>query len=137
MRSRTRSTALGAVLAVSVPGMAWAPAHARPLSVAGTAGYLSEWQISARLSPDGPERAGALSGPVTLRHTGLCAVSGPAEKSGDMRVRLSGWGPFAQVDVDLSFAGARCVYRGRFSETLKGVMDCSDAKGVPVELVIR
>ena len=34
-------------------------------------------------------------------------------------------------------AGTRCSYRGSFSGTVKGVLDCSDAKGVPLELSIR
>lgn len=113
-------------------------AEARSLQVGGTAGYLSEWEITATVS-DGASAAsgGTFSGPLTLRHTGVCAVSGPVEKSGEMNVKVSGWGPFSQVEISLRFAGTRCLYRGRLSETMSGVMDCSDAKGVPLELVVK
>ena len=113
------------------------PAQSRSLSFSGNAGYLSEWQISATVSDAGSERSGALSGPVTMKHTGLCAVEGLLENFGEMSVELSGWGPFSKIDIRMSFASAQCVYRGSFSEILKGFMDCSDARSVPVELSIK
>lgn len=111
-------------------------AQARSLQVGGTAGYLSEWEIAGTVS-DGTPESGSLSGRVTLRHTGLCAVSGPVEKSGEMKVRVSGWGPFSTIEVSMGFAGTQCVYRGRLSEVMTGVMDCSDAKGIPLKLLVK
>lgn len=118
-------------------GGACGRAEARSLQVGGTAGYLSEWEIAATVSDGAPAAAGTFSGPLTLRHTGVCAVSGPVEKSGEMNVKVSGWGPFSRVEISLRFAGTRCLYRGRLSETMSGVMDCSDAKGIPLDLVVK
>jgi hypothetical protein len=122
---------------ISALGLACGPAQSRSLSVTGTAGYLSEWQINAALSDANAEHPGTLSGPVVMRHAGICAVSGPVEKSGEMRVAVSGWGAFSRIDVSMSLAGAQCLFRGSLAAVTRGVMDCSDAKGVPVELSIK
>lgn len=126
-----------AILLPLLVGFAGTTAEARSLQLGGTAGYLSEWAISGTVSDGGSGAAGSLSGPVTLTHTGLCAVKGPVERSGEMSVTVSGWGPFAQVEVSMRFPTTRCVFRGRYGEVLKGAMDCSDAAGVPVELSVK
>ena len=126
-----------AAVVVLALGSTVAETRARSLRVDGTAGYLSEWEISATVSDGRPNTDGALSGPVTLKHTGLCAVSGPVEKSGQMNVKVSGWGPLSRVEVSLHFAGSQCLYRGRYSDQMTGVMDCSDAKGIPLELTVK
>ncbi len=113
------------------------PANSRELQVMGTAGYLSEWQISANLSEDTTNTGGELSGPVVMKHTGLCNVKDPVEKSGEMKAKISGWGPFHRIDLEMSFASAQCVYRGRFANGTNGFMDCSDARAVPLTLSIR
>ena len=64
-------------------------AHARSLQVGGAAGYLSEWEISATVSDRQSDADGALSGPLTLKHTGVCAVAGPVEKIGEMKIKVS------------------------------------------------
>ena len=73
-----------AILTIVALGMSYAPAHARSLHIGGTAGYLSEWEINATVAEDESD-GGSLHGPVTLKHTGLCAVKGPVEKSGELR----------------------------------------------------
>jgi len=125
-----------AILTIVALGMSYAPAHARSLHIGGTAGYLSEWEINATVAEDESD-GGSLHGPLTLKHTGLCAVKGPVEKSGELRLRMSGWGPFSRIEAVMSFGDARCVYRGSSSGGTSGAMDCPDAKGVPVTLSIK
>jgi hypothetical protein len=125
-----------AALAVAI-GLVCGPAHARSLEVAGTAGYLSEWDVKAKVSDNSSGDSGELTGPITWKHTGLCAVSGPVEKAGEMKFKISGWGPFSRIDATMSFGGAQCTYSGPFADGTKGAMDCSDAKGIPVTLSIK
>jgi hypothetical protein len=117
-------------------GLACGPAYARSLQVAGTAGYLSEWEIKATVA-ENVSGGGELVGPITWKHTGLCTTNGPVEKAGEIKLRISGWGPLSRVDATMSFENATCTYSGRFSEGTTGHMDCSDAKGVPLAFSIR
>lgn len=123
-----------AAIAATFFGIACIPAQARTLQIVGTAGYLSEWEIKASADQ---AAEGDLRGPISWKHTGLCAVSGPVEKSGDIKLKISGWGPFARVDATMSFDKSECTYSGSLSGQTKGVMDCSDAKGIPITLTIK
>jgi hypothetical protein len=44
--------------------------QAGSIQVAGKLGYLSEWEISAEVTPDARKKE--FSGPLTIRHTGVC-----------------------------------------------------------------
>lgn len=121
-------------LSIAGLGLACGPALSRPLEVEGKAGYLSEWDVKAAVTPGA---GGELSGPVTWRHTGLCTVEGPVEKSGILSFRISGSGPLARISATISFNGDQCSYRGAFSGETRGHMDCSNAKGIPLSLSIR
>jgi hypothetical protein len=128
------STACAVTAALGIAGMA---AHARALRVEGTAGYLSEWKFSGEVSrgdaPDSDEH----SGPMIWKHVGLCSVAGPQEKPGEIRIQLSKLGALSQITAIVSFEGAQCVYRGKFSGNSAGYMDCPDSKGVSFSISIK
>ena len=126
-----------AVLALTLLSLSGWPAQARSLQIVGTAGYLSEWAITADVSDDPALASGELSGPISWKHTGLCAVSGPVEKSGAIKFKISGWGPFSRIDATMSFEQSQCIYSGSFANGTKGTMDCTDAKGIPLTLSIK
>jgi hypothetical protein len=117
-------------------GVAAAPAEARTLRVEGTAGYLSEWEFKGELSQRAPADGNDYSGSVTWTHVGLCSVNGPETKSGAIRIRLSTATP-PQIDATISFEGGQCVYRGEFSDSSSGFMDCPDAKGVALSISVQ
>jgi hypothetical protein len=73
------------LLALAVAGT---PARSRSLHIAGTAGYLSEWEFGGEAAETGT--GGELVGPLVWKHIGLCSVNGPEEKPGKIRIRLSG-----------------------------------------------
>jgi hypothetical protein len=123
-----------AALAAVLAGIACVPAQSRTLQIVGTAGYLSEWEIKASADQ---AAEGDMRGPISWKHIGLCAVNGPVEKSGDIKLKISGWGPFTRVDATMSFDKSECSYSGPLSGQTKGVMDCSDAKGIPITLTIK
>ena len=111
-----------------------APAQAEVIKVAGKAGYLSEWEVSASVRADANARE--FSGPMTMTHTGLCTVSGPVEKSGEIRYRLSGLFR-SKMDATLTIDGARCTFSGTLSQAYSGVMDCPGTKGVPLTISVK
>ena len=111
-----------------------APARAEVIKVTGKAGYLSEWEVSANVSADSSTRE--FSGPMTMTHTGLCTVSGPVEKAGEIRYRLSGLFR-SKMDATLTIDGARCTFSGVLSQAYSGVMDCPGTKGVPLTISVK
>lgn len=113
-----------------------APARAEVIKVAGKAGYLAEWEVSASVSADAAGGAREFSGPMTMTHTGLCTVSGPVEKSGEIRYRLSGLFR-ARMDATLTIDGTRCTFSGVLSQAYSGVMDCPGTKGVPLTISVK
>jgi hypothetical protein len=128
---------LRALLVMMVFGMAGASVQARSLQIEGTAGYLSEWELSGAVAEKISAGSTEFSGRLTWKHVGLCSVNGPQEKSGEIRLQISGSGELAPISAILSFEGAQCVYRGEFSGSTSGYMDCSHAKGVPLSISIR
>jgi hypothetical protein len=73
---------LRALVIVIVLIAAAGPSQARSLRVAGTAGYVSEWELSAEVTQ---ASSGVVkeeySGPLTLKHVGLCSHNGPQVES--------------------------------------------------------
>ena len=67
----------------------FAPAHAQPLEIIGYSGFLGEWELTATVTEAAPGRQ-AYSGPLTMKHVGLCTQDGPEERTGEMHLELSG-----------------------------------------------
>jgi hypothetical protein len=61
-----------------------APAQARTLRIDGKSGYLSEWEVKAEVTATVARGREEFSGPVTLRHVGVCSPNGAVEKSGTL-----------------------------------------------------
>jgi hypothetical protein len=128
--------------AAAIGGLAHA--QAQPRQLVGTAGYLSEWEVrgtvSETMSPAGSE----FSGPVVWKHIGICSANGPEEKRGVIKAQINRTGPIPRIDATVSLGKAQCTFKGDFSGDFSGnvpgnssdrtsvVMDCSDAKGVPL-----
>ena len=118
-------------------GMAGGPAQSQSRQVAGTAGYLSEWEIRGAVTERVSAGRSEFFGPVIWKHVGLCSVNGPQEKYGEIKFQISRSGSLSQIDATISLEDARCTYSGNFSDSTSGLMDCSDAKGVPLALSFR
>jgi hypothetical protein len=125
------------VLVMIALGMAVAPAQSRVVHIAGTAGYLSEWEFNGEVTEGASPGGGELSGPLTFKHVGICSVNGPQEKPGEIKFRISRSGTSSKIDATISFDGARCAYSGAFSGNSSGYMDCSDTGGVPLSISIK
>ena len=71
------------------------------------------------------------------KHIGLCSVNGPEERSGKITFQVSGAGSSSRINATLSMDAVQCTYIGNFSNSTSGLMDCSDAKGVPLSLSFK
>jgi hypothetical protein len=113
------------------------PAAARSMHVTGTAGYLSEWELSAEVTAAESSGREQFSGPLTLKHVGLCSANGPEEKSGKIEFYISKSMWSSQIHGTLLINGKRCSYSGKLSGSSGGFMECSDGNGIPLTLLIK
>jgi hypothetical protein len=111
------------------------PAVAQSLQVVGYSGHLGEWELTATVTESASSRSKEYSGPLTMKHIGLCTQDGPEEKTGEMRFRLS-TSP-AALSATLSIAGIECTYSGRLSDPYTGTMDCPGRQAVPLKLWLK
>jgi hypothetical protein len=122
------------MLALTVAGGA---AQSRSLQIMGTAGYLSEWEFNGTVTEKTSAGRVKFFGPLIWKHVGVCSVNGPQEKYGEIRFQLSRLGSLSQINATISLDGAQCSYNGDFAGSSSGRMDCSDAKGVPLSILIK
>jgi hypothetical protein len=112
------------------------PAQAQSVEVSGKLGYLSEWDVSATVVAHTSGRRREFSGPLTLRHTGVCTPGGPVEMTGEIRYRLVNW-LSRQVDATLVLDGVECGFNGKLSGAYEGVLSCPQWRGVPLSLSLK
>jgi hypothetical protein len=108
------------------------PVQAEPLEIIGYSGYLGEWELTATVTATAPPRK-AYSGPLTIRHIGLCTQDGPEEKTGEMHLELSA----SRITATLSVAGVECSYSGLFSDSYAGTMTCPGREAVPLRIWVK
>jgi len=116
-------------------GVITTPASAQSLQIVGYSGYLGEWELTATVTETTSGNIKEYSGPLTMKHVGVCTQDGPEEKTGEMRVRIMA--SSSRLNATLSVAGAECTYSGRLSGAYTGTMDCPDRPAVPLKLWVR
>jgi hypothetical protein len=112
-----------------------APAGADSLQLVGYSGYLGEWELTAALTEDGSTTPKGYSGPLSMKHVGLCTQDGPEEKSGKIRVQMVP--SESRIKATLWVDGVECGYQGILSDFYTGTMDCSGRERVPLKLWIK
>ena len=118
-----------------VLGMFATPAGAQSLQVVGYSGYLGEWELTATVTEKISSRTKEYSGPLTMRHVGLCTQDGPEEKTGEVRFQISS--SSSQLNATFSVAGVECTYSGRLSDSYTGTMNCPERQAVPLKLWVK
>ena len=116
-----------------VLGVLAGPAVAEPREVFGYGGELGEWELSAAVTEKASSRGREFSGPLTMTHVGICTQDGPEQKTGEIRLRLSG----ARLSATLQLAGVACTYSGQLSDFYSGTMICPGRPGVPLKLWVK
>ena len=125
MRSLLLTIGLGALVV---------PAHAQSLEVIGYSGHLGEWELTATVAQTAPDRKG-YSGPLMMKHAGVCTQDGPEERGGELHLELSA--SSSLLEATLSVAGVQCRYSGRLSDVYTGTMTCPDREAVPLKLWLK
>src|SRR3982074_1037697 len=115
-----------------VLGILATTASAQSLQVVGYSGYLGEWELTATVTEKASGHIKGTSGPLAMKHVGVCDQDGPEEKTGEMRVRISA--SSSQLNATLSVAGAECTYSGRLSDAYTGTMDCPERQARSLQL---
>jgi hypothetical protein len=122
-----RALVLSVVLGVSA-----LPVQAQPLEIIGYSGYLGEWELTATVTAmASPGRT--YSGPLMMKHVGMCTQDGPEEKTGEIHLELSA----SKMTATLSVAGVECSYSGLFSDSYAGTMTCPGREAVPLRIWVK
>jgi hypothetical protein len=111
------------------------PAGAEPLQLIGYSGYLGEWELTAALTKEGSTTPKEYSGPLSMKHVGLCTQDGPEEKNGKMRVQIMP--SESHIEATLWVDGIECGYQGVLSDFYTGTMDCPGRERVPLKLWVK
>lgn len=112
-----------------------ATAAAEPYAASGQVGYLQEWELKASLARSVSGSRIEYSGPVTLRHVGLCSANGVEEKSGNMRLTMSR-AP-AAAEGTLALEGDSCRIVANQAPSYSGLLTCRNGQGVPISFSIE
>jgi hypothetical protein len=115
--------------------IAAATAAAEPYAASGQVGYLQEWEFKAILAKTMSGGRTEYSGPVTLRHVGLCSVNGVEEKSGKIRLTMSR-AP-AAAEGTLALEGDSCRIVANQAPSYSGLLTCRNGQGVPISFSIE
>jgi hypothetical protein len=110
-------------------------AIAQSLQVIGYSGHLGEWELTATVTETTSGHIKEYSGPLTMKHVGVCTQDGPEEKTGEMRFQISS--SSSQLNGTLSVADVECTYSGRLSDAYTGTIDCPGRQAVPLKLWVR
>jgi hypothetical protein len=133
---KRRATRMKALFLPIMLGVLATPAGAgQPLQVIGYSGYLGEWELTATVTGTAPGSTAEYSGPLTMKHVGICTQDGPEEKTGALRFQISA--SSSRLNATLSVAGVKCTYSGQLSDSYAGTMNCAGRQGVPLKLWVK
>ena len=112
-----------------------APAQAKSLQLVGYAGVLGEWELTATVTENARGWTREFSGPLSMKHVGICTQDGPEEKSGEIRFQISALS--SRLDATLLVEGVACSYSAGPSDPYSGMMACPDREAVPLKLWLK
>jgi hypothetical protein len=135
MRTQARQYVVRALVALIVLGAVSVPAHAETRQVIGYAGVLGEWELTATVTEKASWRTKQYSGPLSMKHVGLCTQDGPEEKAGEIRIQISALS--SQLDATLLVEGIECTYSASSSAPYSGMMACPDREAIPLKLWLK
>jgi hypothetical protein len=110
-------------------------ALAQSYSAKGHVGYLQEWEIKGSLAKTATHFGTTYTGPVTLRHVGLCSINGVEEKSGTLEVKVSSW--TSHVEGTLVMPDDDCRVVASASQGYSGLLSCRTGQGIPIKFSIE
>jgi hypothetical protein len=123
------------LLLLFLAGALAAPAQARSMQLVGYAGVLGEWELTATVTEKAAWWAKEFSGPLSMKHVGICTQDGPEEKTGEIRLQISALS--SRLDATLLVEGIACSYSAGLSDPYSGMMACPDREAVPLKLWLK
>ena len=111
------------------------PAQAQSLQLDGYAGVLGEWELTATVTENARRWSKEYSGPLSMKHVGICTQDGPEEKTGEIRFQISALS--SRLDATLLMEGMQCTYSAAPSEPYSGLLACPEEKPVPLKLWLK
>jgi hypothetical protein len=124
-----------ALLPLFVLGALSTPAQAEPRQILGYAGALGEWELTATVTENPLRWAREFSGPLSMKHVGICTQDGPEQKAGEIHFQISALS--SQLDAKLLVEGIECTYSAKLSDAYSGMMACPDREAIPLKLWLR
>jgi hypothetical protein len=112
-----------------------APAQAKSMQLVGYAGVLGEWELTATVTENESGRTKEFSGPLSLKHVGICTQEGPEEKTGEIRLQISALS--SRLEATLLVEGVACSYSAGLSDPYSGMMACPDRETVRLKLWLK
>jgi hypothetical protein len=105
------------------------------MQLVGYAGVLGEWELTATVTESAPGRTTEFSGPLSMKHVGICTQDGPEQKAGEIRFQISALS--SRLDATLLVEGVACSYSAGSSDPYSGMMACPDREAVPLKLWLK
>ena len=130
-----RRNLIEALIGACALSVAALQAFAGSLQVTGQAGFLGEWELTANLTESGSNGQREFSGPLSLKHVGLCTHSGAEEKTGQMRLKL--FASSARLTATFFLQGVECTYSARKSDAYDGLLSCPQQSQVPLTIRLK
>jgi hypothetical protein len=124
-----------ALLLLLLAGALAAPAQARSMQLVGYAGVLGEWELTATVTESAGLWSTEFSGPLSMKHVGICTQDGPEQKTGEIRFQISALS--SRLDATLLVEGIACSYSAGVSDPYSGLMACPDREAVPLKLWLK
>jgi hypothetical protein len=125
---------VGAISLLLLLAEATQAADVESLQLLGQAGVLGEWEIIANVSSMDTGARKQFTGPLLMKHVGICSVDGPEQKTGEIQLELFG---SSRVKATLVVEGMTCIYDGRKSDSYSGVLRCPDRRDVPLLIWLK
>ena len=97
----------------------------------GQAGVLGEWELTGNLTEGGSGPRKEFSGPLKMKHVGICNPDGPEERAGEIRLQLADRSE-SRVTAKLVLDGVPCTYSARKTHAYEGTMSCAGRTPVPL-----
>jgi len=113
----------------------WSPQKSLAMELLGQAGVLGEWELTANVTESVSGTRKEFSGPLLMRHVGICTQEGPEERAGEIHVYL---GPSeSSLSAKLLVEGVACTYTAQKTHAYEGMMSCAGRAPVPLLLWLK
>jgi hypothetical protein len=111
------------------------PAQAESRQILGYAGVLGEWELTATVNEKALRLGREFSGPLSMKHVGICTQDGPEERQGEIHLQISAFS--SHMDAKLLVEGIECTYSAQSSAPYSGMMACPDREAIPLKLWLK